>query len=427
VILRDPVHGLISFEDPQDQLVVRLMDTPEVQRLRRIRALGPASLAFPGAEHSRFAHAVGSAHVMKRYLGRVGTLAAELPRADRVDGGAMMTALAAALLHDVGHGPLSHSFEVMFPEWGRHEAWTSRILLDPSTGVHRVLAEADATLPGRVERLVHGQHEIPHLARAVSGTFDVDRCDYLLRDSYMTGVRWGLLDLDWLLRSLRLHHPREGAAAVLAVDGEKGLPAVEGFFLARLYMYRQVYLHKAVRAAEVLLCALARRVADLRDAGTPLAGPEALRAGARPDVPQWLALDDHVLQVAIATWADSDDAIASDLARRVQHRRLLKAHSLRPGTDLSVAEEILRDVLARQGFDARYYGAVDRVELRAYDPDDSLQVLQGGSTRGLVEVSQPLRQLSSEPFVHVRALGPAECRDALGAALAAAGLLEPAA
>ena len=152
MILRDPVHGLISFQGSVDSIVARLLDTAEVQRLRRIRALGLASFAYPGAEHSRFAHAIGSAHVMQRYLRRVQALARELPESDRIDEGTAMVALAAALLHDVGHGPYSHTFETVLRGSPPHEEWTSRILLDPETEVHQVLREVDPRMPLLVER-----------------------------------------------------------------------------------------------------------------------------------------------------------------------------------------------------------------------------------------------------------------------------------
>src|SRR6201993_2658900 len=111
MILRDPVHGLVSFETDEERVVELLMDTPEVQRLRRVRQLGVTSLAFPGAEHSRFAHAIGAAFVMKLLLARLRAIHGVLPEANRVTAGRAREALAAALLHDLGHGPLSHLFE----------------------------------------------------------------------------------------------------------------------------------------------------------------------------------------------------------------------------------------------------------------------------------------------------------------------------
>ncbi len=418
VILRDPVHGLISFEGAVEGVVERLMNTREVQRLRRIRALGHASLAFPGAEHSRFAHAVGSAHVMKRYLDRVRRLAFDIPASDRIDDDMARVALAAALLHDVGHGPFSHTFEAVLPDARAHEEWTSAIILDSDTEVHRVLHELDPQVPALVERLVHGQSPIAHLARAVSGTFDVDRCDYLLRDSYMTGVRYGLLDLDWLLAALRLHLPPGATAASLAVDGEKGLTAVEGFFLNRLYMYRQVYLHKAVRAADAVSGALFRRLHDLGPRpGTPPALEELLR-GRSVSTRTFLELDDAALQTAVHHYVDDDDAVLRDLAVRLRDRRLFKTLALRADVPVPEAEARLAQALRDGGAAPEYSGGVDRVEIEAYIEDEALMVLDRRGLSSLLDASPVMRGLSRETFVHYRALFPGELREAIAPALA---------
>lgn len=419
MLLRDPVHGLISFSGDAARLVTRLLDCAEVQRLRRIRALGLASLAFPGGEHSRFAHAVGSAHVMQRYLDRVRTLAQELPPHDRIDDPWALIALAAALLHDLGHGPLSHTFEAVLPNAPRHEVWTSRILLDSDTDVHKVLAGLDPAAPGLVERLIHGQGPIGHLARAVSGTFDVDRCDYLMRDSYMTGVRYGLLDVDWLLASLRLYVPAGSTSARLAVDGEKGLTAVEGFFLARLYMYRQVYLHKAARAAEMMIRALFRRLCDTDpDPGTPPV-LEALLRGRAVAVADYLTLDDHTLAAALAAYGGSADPVLRALAHGLVGRRLFKTLRLGPEADSAAAERRLREVLGECGVDPAYLGAIDRVEIDAYTEDEALMVLRsGGRVQRLLDASPLLRGLARERFVHHRAVFPAEVRARVAHALA---------
>ncbi len=421
MILRDPVHGLISFDSPVERIVVDLLDCREVQRLRRIKALGLASLAFPGAEHSRFAHAVGSAHVMKRYLERVRKLSTDLPAEDRIDRRAAMAALAAALLHDVGHGPLSHTFETVLPGAPPHETWTSRIILDPATDVHRVLTKVDPELPQEVERLVHGKHRIPHLARAVSGTFDVDRCDYLVRDSYMTGVRYGLLDIEWLLASLRLHRPQGTGASVLAVDGNKGLTAVEGFFLARLYMYRQVYLHKAVRGAEIVVRALFHRLVELGpQPGTPTAMATLLR-GEPLDVPGYLRLDDRTLDAAIDAYTESSDPLLRELALRIRDRQLFKTMQLRADADPVAAQQRLDQVLRDEGIAPAYLGVIDRNEIRAYDEDHTLGVVgtSHGQYRSLLAASPVLRGLSRERFVHIRAVFPPQVRRAVGRGLAA--------
>ena len=419
VILRDPVHGLISFEGPDEDVVRRLIDTCEVQRLRRIRCLGPASFAFPGAEHSRFSHAVGSAHVMKRYLGRIRRLGDDIPARDRVDVETGRVALAAALLHDLGHGPFSHTFEAVMPGPIVHEQWTSRLILDPDSEVHRVLHEIDPQMPRAVERLVFGQSSIPHLARAVSGTFDVDRCDYLMRDSYMTGVRYGTIDLEWLLRSLRLYLPPGATAASLAVDGEKGLTAVEGFFLGRLYMYRQVYLHKAVRAAETVMRALFRRLSEVgRQAPTPPA-LDALLRGESVSNGSFLELDDAALETAIAGYTGSDDELLRDLAGRLRRRRLFKTMRLRKDVSAEHALARLHEVLRATGAGPEYLGVVDRVEVDAYIEDETMMVIGGGGRLvRLLEASPVLHGLSQETFVHYRAIFPPEVREHVWTAMA---------
>src|SRR5687768_8440484 len=178
MILRDPVHGLVSFESDEESIVPLLLETREVQRLRRIRQLGLASLAYPGADHTRFAHAIGSAFVMTRLIGRLRAVQVDLPFWQRLTTDRARDALAAALLHDLGHGPFSHLFEDALPNAPRHETWTTRLISEPGSDVNRILRSCDAGMPARVAELVMGKHELTFLARAVSGMFDVDRCDY---------------------------------------------------------------------------------------------------------------------------------------------------------------------------------------------------------------------------------------------------------
>lgn len=422
MILRDPVHGLVRFTAPEDAIVAELLDTPEMQRLRRIRALGLASLAFPGAEHSRFGHAVGAAHVMKRFLARMDELEAACPPSARIDRTDRTVALAAALLHDVGHGPLSHTFETLGGPKIRHETWTERLLRDPSTGIHRVLAARGDDFVDRVVGLVFGRHRLLHLARAVSGTFDVDRLDYLLRDAYMTGTRYGLLDIDWLLESLRLVPRDDGRGGDLAVDDEKGLAAVEGYFLARLAMYRQVYLHKAVRAAEMVLRSLVARARAIGDVPGPSALREWLSEGTLP-LDGFLSLDDGVLATAISAWASHGDPILSDLARRFRDRRLFKSIPLEEDADPDAVRAVLSEAAERRGYDPGHYVAIDRVEIGILEGEELPCVLRGSVRQELIDASQLLRELSSRPFVHHRAYAPADVRaDVAGRVPGAIGL-----
>ena len=332
MILRDPVHGLVTFESAEESIVPSLLETQEVQRLRRIRQMGLASLAYPGADHTRFSHAIGAAHVMTRLLRRLRAIHDELPPEERVTEERAREALAGALLHDLGHGPFSHVFEEALPETRRHELWTERFVLDPDTEVHRVLARYDSSLPQRVADLVRGEHPITFLARAVSGTFDVDRCDYLLRDAHFTGVGYGKFDLDWLLRSLRLGVRPSAGAPALAIDGPKGMQAIESFILARLFMFQQVYFHKTERASEWMLSRILERVGQLTQDGTRVeATPSAIRdiaVSGHTTLGQYLKLDDAALWVALANWCDAQDPLLSDLCQRFYARNLFKTYEL---------------------------------------------------------------------------------------------------
>jgi uncharacterized protein len=432
VILRDPVHGLVAFEGPEEQIVVSLMDTPEVQRLRRVRQLGVTSLAFPGAEHSRFAHAVGAAFVMKLLIARLRAIHGVLPESQRVNEGRAFEALASALLHDIGHGPLSHLFEDVIPGTPPHETWTERIVLEPSTGVHRALAAIDRALPSRVVDLVHGRHELPYLAKAVSGEFDVDRCDYLLRDAHATGVRYGVYDLDWLLRSLRFAPaPIAGAdaarAPALAIDGAKGLPAIEAFITARLFMFQQVYLHKSTRVAEWMIRTIVTRAMFLLRGGGKLdAVPGAIASAARDEpiaLPDYLELDDGVLWGAMHAWENGADRPLADLARRIRARALFKTlelfgeHATAEGRARALA--IARETADSRGLDPDAYVGLDVacVEPFGGDAEPLMVVYAKGPARPLQEVSFLLGRLAGQVLSRVRLILAPELREPVTHAL----------
>lgn len=459
MILRDPIHGLVAFESEEDAIVTRLLATSEVQRLRRIRQLGFTSFAFPGAEHTRFAHAIGAAHVMQLFLARLRQIDKDLPFWQRVTSERARDAIAAAFLHDLGHGPLSHLFEEALPGALHHEAWTERILLDPGSEVHKVLVADDPYLPQRVADLVHGKHPLPYLARTVSGTFDVDRCDYLLRDAHATGVRYGEYDLPWLLRSLRFSddgasgqrgaEPRaSGGAGMgegpgLAIDGSKGLAAIEAFLLARLFMFQQVYFHKSTRSAEWMIGAILRRAIDLVRDGVRLPSlPEAfatVSAGDTPSLGEYLELDDQVLLCALHAWEGGSDPILSDLCKRLRARALFKtielftdrkrgiapneapslsdseaSPSLAPDEALGIAREIAKAA----GLDPAVYVGLDVASDTPYAEDGSLRVVfPRGRPRLPSEVSFLLDRLRNETVTRVRVIFAPELGDAMREAL----------
>jgi uncharacterized protein len=422
VILRDPVHGLVAFESEEEKVIDLLIDTREVQRLRRIRQLGVTSVAFPGAEHTRFAHAIGAAFVMKKLLARLRAIHGDLPFWQQASTGPARDALAAAFLHDVGHGPFSHLFEDAIPGTPHHEVWTERVVLDPSTDVHKVLASLDPAMPERVAGLVRGEHPLAYLAKAVSGTFDVDRCDYLLRDAHETGVRYGLFDLDWLLRSLRFAPVAEtGQAPQLAIDGAKGLPAIEGFILARLFMFQQVYLHKATRAAEWMIRTLLARAAMCLLEGQRLPQvPRALEAGAHHEpfsLGDYLELDDAAMVVAMRAWEDHKDPVLSDFARRVRARALFKTVELFGEQASPVGREQAlasgREVAKEKGLDPDYYVGLDVAVDTPFgaEPEPLMVIFAKGPARPLSDVSFLLARLAGQVLSRVRLIVAPELRD----------------
>jgi len=399
VILRDPVHGLIAFEGLAEQVVRSLLDTREVQRLRRVRQLGLASLVFPGAEHTRFAHAVGTAHVMQALQRRIAACSDDLPPEQRLDDEARADGLAAALLHDLGHGPFSHLFEEVLPHARHHERWTRDILLEPSTEVHQTLESISPRMSTRVAALLDGDYRLGYLSQSVSGTLDVDRADYLLRDSHMTGVRYGLYDLDWLLHALTFACV-EGRW-VLAVQGRKGLPPVESFFLGRHFMYQQVYHHKATRAADALVRAIFIRVSELIVDGSPpdplLPAFRAAALGEPISVAEYLRMDDAELLTCLSAWEHGADPILAELSARLRSRRLPKTVPLpdhRPDLWASALERT-REIIGSRGARTDLSVWLDLAEDVPYrEPTD-------GSTDGLWVTlrHQPLQRLGDASFL----------------------------
>ena len=329
--IRDPIHGLIRFEAESevDQLAWQLLDAPEVQRLRAIKQLGFLHLVFPGATHTRFAHSIGVYSVARKLLD---IIARQLGPAD-FDAGRARVAALSALLHDVGHGPLSHVFEKAEHSvlgTGVHERWSVRVITG-DTAVFSILERATPGLARQVADELSGKGPRDIYSAVVASHFDADRLDYLERDRQMTGLASASIDLTWLLDSLRVEDLPDqwggGAGLVLA---PKGLRAAEEYLLARINLYRQIYLHKTSRGAELMMAALAGRLAGLitdgRAAAIGLAAGHPLLAhfGGKASLASFLALDDEVLGGALADLEHSDDAQLAELASRLRRRRIYK-------------------------------------------------------------------------------------------------------
>jgi uncharacterized protein len=323
-VFSDPVHGFVSV--PRGDLF-DLIQTPEMQRLRRIRHLGVGYMVFPGAEHSRFGHALGAMALMREALKTLRDKGTDISPEE------ILAASAAALLHDIGHGPFSHTLEDVLIKGFEHEAMSRELILG--------LNKRFGGRLGMALQIFDGDYHRPFLHQLVSGQLDMDRLDYLRRDSYYTGVVEGRVGVGRIVKSLRVTPDQ-----YLSVD-YKGLYAVESFLIARRLMYWQVYLHKTVVAGDHVLRSALERARELIQAGNA----EALDASApalrlflerdiapgqigHPDViGSYTALDDADILYSLKRWATASDPILADLASRFLDRRFFRTQILRKMPD----------------------------------------------------------------------------------------------
>jgi HD superfamily phosphohydrolase len=263
------------------------------------------------------------------------------------------------MLHDIGHGPFSHVIEKILKL--NHEVWTVRIIADPATEVHQLLARYDAALPAHVIAAIEHRYQPAFVGQMVSSQLDADRLDYLLRDSLMTGAKYGNYDLEWILHALEIDeaHDRVYVAA-------NGLYAVEEYLQARYYMFRQVYFHRTLRSAEAVLMSILRRAVELAHTGKLqfiVAGSvmERVLHGVSLTVADYLGFDDHDVMFHLKQWTREPDAVLRDLAQRFIQRRLFKALDLEPESGPR-AEFVAaaRAKVRERGFDPDYYLVEDR-------------------------------------------------------------------
>jgi HD superfamily phosphohydrolase len=348
-IYRDPVHNIIRLRTDTDEgrLMVRLIDSNEFQRLRRIKQLGLALFTYQGAEHSRFTHSLGVLHLMTRVLDRLG-------EKYRIDEEARAAARAAALLHDIGHGPFSHVMEKVLNF--HHEAWTVEAVTSEETEVGEILRSYSPSLPARIAEIIEGRFRPAFLAQLVSSQLDVDRMDYLLRDSLMTGAKYGYYDLEWVINAIEV----DEAADRIYVSA-RGLYAVEEYLQARYYMFRQVYFHRTLRSAEAVLRSTLRRALEVLAAGgdvwsAPGTAFEKVLRRAPLSLSDHMEMDDSDVLFHVKQWQHSNDAVLRDLSRRFVGRSLFKAIDLdMPESERAGFLSAARARVGAAGFDPDYY------------------------------------------------------------------------
>lgn len=341
-VFRDPVHNLISLAGEEGLLIRALIDRPEFQRLRRIRQLGLSLLTYPGAEHSRWTHSLGVYHVARRMLDALRDRYSDASEYEQL-APIRNEILVAALLHDIGHGPFSHLFENVLPKLRDaqagypigHEDWSRRIISDAfGDMLHERGVNIDV-----VTGLIDARSRRHLLAKDIlSSQLDADRMDYLLRDSWAAGPRYGHFDLEWMLHALRIGQLAVPGRAEpdwrLCFDSVKARHVVEEFIQAREFMYVQVYIHKTTRAYEALfrnIFALAANICRGDPDRCPDPCPPALRkmlAGVSVGTAEYLSLDDFRIWTTLVDWSHQQNGadvlhqlLAAKCDRLVNRRR----------------------------------------------------------------------------------------------------------
>jgi HD superfamily phosphohydrolase len=346
-VLRDPLHGYIHVDY---QVIWDIINSRWFQRLRRIRQLGGAYMVYHTADHSRFGHSLGVYEIARRMVTEVPDLQSTLSEREQ------LTVMLAALMHDLGHGPFSHSFEDVLHE--NHETWTCRIIeQDPE--IHGLLEKTAPGLAGEVADVIRHQSANPLLPQIVSSQLDADRMDYLLRDAYFTGTAYGEFDLERILRVLRVRESR-------IVIKESGIYAVENYIMARYHMYWQVYFHPTARSYENMMHLLFQRLRELGEQGRiPDTIPQLrkIAAGEKLSLEDYFWLDEDACSYAFALLEKAEDPVVRDLAGRLRNRRLFDFAEASPENIARV-----KALLAQRGLDPRYYLCRDDVHQSPYVP-----------------------------------------------------------
>jgi HD superfamily phosphohydrolase len=353
-VIMDSVHGLTEF----DQSFRRILDTRELQRLRWIRQTGLVFLVYPGAEHSRFSHALGAYGIAKRVLYHIRSVAAlGTFSPSELDENLEKAFLIAALCHDLGHTPFSHVLEqLLLPQGMRsHEDCTLAILKDTTCQIGRVIRNVGCDLD-QVIGLLDGVHWNDGLCKLLSGSADVDRWDYLLRDAAASGLIYGSYDLDWMIHSIYLLRDAERKPR-LVIEAPKGFVALKHFLAARRSMYQQVYWYDTVRGAERLLRAIFERASDPQK-------PSRFKAAVDADIPsclkgvisaqpltmeEFLETDDTAVISFVKYWAfRGTDPLLKYLSRCLLERRLFKAVASADEHHIDIIRAAVKDALTRQ-------------------------------------------------------------------------------
>lgn len=315
-VFRDPLYGYIKVDY---ELIAKVIDTAEVQRLRRIRQLSGVSMVFQTAEHTRFTHALGAYQMANLVIENVSG-------AEAMEEYERIVFLCAALLHDVGHGPYSHAFESVMKI--SHEEMTAKLILSPESEVNQVL-ETIPTLAEDIAGVILHKGKFPLIESLVSSQLDVDRMDYLCRDAYFTGATYGVIDRERLLRSMVIKNHKVYVKA-------SGVHSVESYIMNRYHMYWQVYFHPTARAYDLILESLYRRIKYLTEQSIAIEAEVSSLLNVMGDdvnIKEYINLDDAYVNGFVKQLIHSKDYVLSTLSKAFMNRRLFKYVDLNTETD----------------------------------------------------------------------------------------------
>jgi HD superfamily phosphohydrolase len=385
-IVNDPVYGFIPVGTP---LLFKLVEHPYFQRLRRIRQLGLTYLVYPGANHTRFQHSLGAAYLMAETLQSLRGKGVEITEQET------LAAMAAILLHDIGHGPFSHALEETLIPTLSHEQLSLLFMVQLNEETDGMLTDAIRVFQGGYDRQFFNQ--------LISGQLDMDRLDYLQRDSYFTGVAEGVIALQRIIKMLNV----VDEALVVEV---KGIYSIEKFVLARRMMYWQVYFHKTVVAAEQLLLKILARAHVLARAGEKLFTTPALHyflyGEYPPEDPAGLSgkerkelldrfalLDDNDIIASAKVWSQGKDAVLSDLCNRLVNRKLFHVEIQNHPFPQEKVQEIRQRMRRDTGFseeETTSFVFTNTISNYAYSPTEhQIKILgKDGSVKDITEVSE---------------------------------------
>lgn len=396
-IFSDPVHGFITI--PKG-IILKLIDHPYIQRLRRIRQLGLGYLVFPAAEHSRFSHAIGALELGQRVL-------KNLREKDTTISDAEVTGtLIAILLHDAGHGPLSHTLEHTLIEDFNHEMMSLKIM-------ELLNKEFEGELTTAID-IFQDLYPKKFLHQLISSQLDMDRLDYLKRDSFFTGVSEGSVGINRILKTMRVFNGN-------VVIEKKGIYAVENYILSRRLMYMQVYLHKTVLSADALIRKIFERVKFLLQNGVQVHIPSksmdyflSKKPSSKKNISfkmieHYMALDDHDVFICLKSWSNSKDKILADLTTRFLNRSLFRTTFADRKNRDSMLDDIhlkTKEFLQKNGFpnddiSVKFYYDADESYSEAYkyenesiwilDEDNrAIEFSKAADTKHIIALTKPV-------------------------------------